>query len=90
LGLFDGIIASDGYTNLAGEVKARRLAETFGDKGFDYVGNSEADLVVWKGSRKAYVVGASPALIRKAECLGVEVIAIGMSNASIVTRPIST
>ena len=81
--MFDGVFSSDGYTNLAGEVKARRLAETFGYKGFDYVGNSAAELVVWKGSRRAYVVDAASTLLRKVQSLGVEVVPIGMSRLSL-------
>ncbi|HWF47331.1 MAG TPA: UbiA family prenyltransferase [Bryobacteraceae bacterium] len=83
LGLFDGVFSSDEYTNVAGEGEARLLAEVFGYKGFDYVGNSATDLSVWKGSRRAYVVGASSALLHKVQSLGVEVIPIGMSRLSL-------
>ena len=42
--LFDEVIASDGTLNLAGPQKAQALVARFGDRGFDYAGNSEADL----------------------------------------------
>jgi 4-hydroxybenzoate polyprenyltransferase len=66
LSLFDEIMASDGEINLAGENKARALAQRFGDGGFDYVGNSHADLAVWARARRAVVVNASDGLLRKA------------------------
>ena len=47
LELFDEVMASDGTLNLAGPQKAQALVARFGDKGFDYAGNSEADLAVW-------------------------------------------
>jgi 4-hydroxybenzoate polyprenyltransferase len=51
LTLFDGVVASDGQHNLKGEAKARALAERFGDKGFDYIGNDHHDIPVWERSR---------------------------------------
>ena len=57
LGVFDQVIASDGRCNLSGENKRARLVESFGERGFDYVGNSRADLAVWRSARKAIVVG---------------------------------
>lgn len=62
VGLFDGVFASDGAINLAGAEKARILAETFGAKGFDYVGNATADLAVWAVARRAHLVDCGPDL----------------------------
>lgn len=52
LGLFDGVIASD-HENLTPDIKARRLVELFGNRGFDYCGNSPDDSVVWQYARSA-------------------------------------
>lgn len=57
LGIFDDVLASTEERNLKGPEKARQLAAHFGMKGFDYIGDSKADLPVWAASRKAYVVG---------------------------------
>jgi len=57
LGLFDEVHASDGQVNLKGVNKAGLLAEHFADAGFDYIGDSAADVEVWRNSRAAYVVG---------------------------------
>ena len=57
LGLFDGVLASNGRDNLKGEAKARELAARFGEKGFDYVGNDRHDVPVWDRAREAIRVG---------------------------------
>jgi phosphoserine phosphatase len=69
LDMFDEVIASDGNTNLTGKHKANKLVERFGVAGFDYVGNSNADLSVWKQASKAIVVNASVELANKAKQL---------------------
>ncbi len=62
VGLFDGVLASDGKTNLAGHNKAAELVKRFGEKGFDYVGNHSVDLGVWAHARQAIVVNGSAGL----------------------------
>jgi 4-hydroxybenzoate polyprenyltransferase len=57
LGLFDEVHASDGEVNLKGAKKAEFLAQHFAETGFDYVGDSAADMEVWRNARAAYVVG---------------------------------
>jgi hypothetical protein len=59
LGVFDEVMASNGVLNLAGHHKAEALVERFGEGGFDYAGNSRADIAVWNRSRRAVVVNAS-------------------------------
>ena len=65
LQIFDVVMASDGVSNLAGVNKGEALKNRFGEKGFDYAGDSDVDLEVWKYARKAILVGSSPALCRK-------------------------
>ena len=62
LGLFDEVMASDGERNLAGRNKADSLRQRYGDKGFDYAGNEQRDLHIWKHARKAIVVNARDGL----------------------------
>lgn len=71
----DLIFASDGETNLKGETKARRLQEAF-PGGFDYVGDSAADLAVWRAAREIAVVNASPATLRRARRIRAPVIVL--------------
>ncbi len=56
LGVFREVLASDGSTNLRGTAKAARLVELFGEKGFDYAGDSSVDFPVWEKAREAIVV----------------------------------
>lgn len=67
LGIFDEVLASDGVCNLSGERKAQVLEERFGETGFDYAGNSSADLHVWKRSLHGIVVNASTRLVIRAK-----------------------
>jgi len=55
LKLFDLVFASDGCTNLSAKSKRDRLVSEFGEKGFDYAGDSRHDLAVWASARKAIV-----------------------------------
>ncbi len=69
VGLFDEVLGSDGKTNLRGANKLKVLVKKFGEHGFDYAGNSEPDLAVWRGAREAIVVNASTAVLKRAaEC----------------------
>ncbi len=65
LGIFAGVIASDGNTNLAGGNKADRLVDRFGERGFDYAGNEHRDLAIWRRARGAIVANGGASLERK-------------------------
>ena len=66
LGLFEEVLASDGHTNLGGSAKAAELAGRFGERGFDYAGNTLVDLKVWARAASAIVVNAPARLARAA------------------------
>ena len=65
LGLFAGVLASDGSRNLKGGAKLRALEKLF-PGGFDYAGNSAADLPIWRRARRAIVVNAPRRVVRAA------------------------
>lgn len=65
-GLFREVLGSNGTLNLRGRNKGARLAERFGERGFDYAGNSPVDLPVWQRARAAIVVNAAPGLENRA------------------------
>jgi apolipoprotein N-acyltransferase len=65
-GLFDEVLASDGKTNLRSAQKLAALVKKFGERGFDYAGNSSADFAVWRGAREAVVVNASRRVLHEA------------------------
>jgi 4-hydroxybenzoate polyprenyltransferase/phosphoserine phosphatase len=66
LGLFEGVLASDGETNLSGRRKGQRLVERYGERGFDYAGNSAVDLLVWSHARGAILVNAPASVAQRA------------------------
>lgn len=51
---FDGFKGTDAE-NMTGRTKAAWLVKKFGERGFDYMGNSRVDLHVWAKARTAYV-----------------------------------
>ena len=66
LALFDEVIGSDGQTNIKGARKAEALVQRFGENGFDYAGDAQADLPVWEAAAGAIVVNADDALLAQA------------------------
>jgi 4-hydroxybenzoate polyprenyltransferase len=56
LGLFDEVLATTRAGNLKGPAKAAHLVSRWGERGFDYVGDSMADVPVWERARSVYVV----------------------------------
>ena len=66
LGLFDDVVASDGVRNLKGTEKSRELVRRYGRKGFDYAGDSRADLAVWRDADGIVIVNASRPEVREA------------------------
>lgn len=56
LGVFDSASGSDGRNNLKAASKAAHLAARF-PQGFDYIGDSVADLQVWRAAGSAIVAG---------------------------------
>ena len=67
LNLFDEVIGSDGKTNMGGGHKARTLADKFGKKKFEYIGNSNADIPVWEEAKIAHIVSNSAGLRRRVQ-----------------------
>jgi 4-hydroxybenzoate polyprenyltransferase/phosphoserine phosphatase len=67
VGLFDDVMASDGKTNLRNAAKRTALNQRFGERQYDYAGNSTDDLGVWPGAREAIVVNAPQSLATRAE-----------------------
>lgn len=58
LGIFSRVLATENGVNLSGDNKRRCLVEEFGEGGFDYAGNEQKDLHVWRDARQAILVAA--------------------------------
>jgi 4-hydroxybenzoate polyprenyltransferase/phosphoserine phosphatase len=61
LGLFNGVLASNGTLNLAGKNKLAAFEASFGDN-FSYIGNALPDLPLLQHSREPMVANPTPAL----------------------------
>jgi len=65
VGLFDEVLATGNGRNLKGSAKRAELVERFGENGFDYAGDSAADLEVWPSARRAIAVDAPSHVLRR-------------------------
>lgn len=70
LQLFDEVLATNAERNLSAHRKRDLLVEHYGEKGFDYAGNSHDDIPVWAAARHAYVVNPTPGVERRAQTQG--------------------
>jgi 4-hydroxybenzoate polyprenyltransferase len=77
LGLFDRVLATHGDINLSARTKRDVLVREYGEKGFDYLGNSKDDLQVWTSAHRAYL--ANPEV-------GVEAAAAHLGNVEHIIR----
>lgn len=57
LGLFDQYLGSTSRRNLRGMTKLSAICAATGNRNFDYIGDSKADLPIWSSARIAYTVG---------------------------------
>ncbi len=63
----DEAIGSKDGINLSAKYKAEYLKGRFGDKNYDYIGDSHKDLVVWSFAQNALIVSDNTILINKAK-----------------------
>ncbi len=80
LGLFDEVHGSNGQTNLKGKAKAEFLIERYGVGGYEYFGDSAADLPVWAAAKQGIAVNASQKVRSQTAKLDVTVTQITTSN----------
>jgi phosphoserine phosphatase len=65
LGLFDDALGSDGRINLTGPRKEAALSARY--RTYDYVGNSQDDVPVWRRAGMSYLVAGSARLAARLE-----------------------
>jgi 4-hydroxybenzoate polyprenyltransferase/phosphoserine phosphatase len=71
VGIFNGVLGSDGTTNLTGEKKLDRLQSRLGSGAFDYVGNDAPDLPLLARAAEPLVANPSLRLRRKLRARGI-------------------
>ena len=72
LGIFTGVLASDGLINLTGNHKLAALRSRLGVGDFDYVGNETADLPLLERAAEPLLANPSPRLVRKLKARGID------------------
>jgi 4-hydroxybenzoate polyprenyltransferase/phosphoserine phosphatase len=73
LGIFDGVLASDGRVNLTAGNKLEGLRRTLGDEGYDYIGNAGPDLPLLQHAKRAMLANPVPALRSRLKARGIAV-----------------
>ncbi|HEX4005444.1 MAG TPA: UbiA family prenyltransferase [Acidobacteriaceae bacterium] len=73
LGIFDGVLASDGRTNLTAHNKLDGLRQTFGDEGYDYIGNAAPDLPLLEHAGAAMTANPTSGLQSRLRSSGVNI-----------------
>lgn len=71
LGIFTGVLGSDGTSNLTGNTKLNRLQEHFGIGAFAYIGNDAPDLPVMAAAAESMVANPSTRLRSKLRARGI-------------------
>jgi 4-hydroxybenzoate polyprenyltransferase and related prenyltransferases len=69
LDLFDEVLGTEDI-NLASQNKRDMLVQRYGEKGYEYVGNSKADLAVWKSAAVIHVANPEYGVLTEASQLG--------------------
>jgi len=64
LGLFDALVATEGRANAKGQGKAAQIRKSLKHNDFDYIGDSAADLPVFRAARLSYLVAPTDSLRR--------------------------
>jgi 4-hydroxybenzoate polyprenyltransferase len=69
LGVFDEVFGTESI-NLSSVHKQQLLVQRFGERGYEYVGNSSADLAVWKSASVIHVVNPERGVLAAARQSG--------------------
>jgi 4-hydroxybenzoate polyprenyltransferase len=83
IGEFDGVFGSEDGVNLKGQAKADRLVAAFGAHRFDYIGNTSADLAVWRTARTALISGATSHLTQRIRADLPDMITLGTREVNV-------
>lgn len=67
---FDEVLATQGEINLKSQAKRDALVARFGEQGYEYVGNDDADWAVWASAKQAHIVSDDAALIQRLRATG--------------------
>jgi len=90
LGIFAGVLGSDGATNLTGNKKLETLRSRLGSSGFDYIGNDTPDMPLLAYAVEPMVANPSPGLRRKLKARGIHPAQLFVERAPLFTSLLKT
>ncbi|HDR9081988.1 MULTISPECIES: UbiA family prenyltransferase [Burkholderia] len=92
IGIFERTFATRDGINLSSSNKRDALIREYGEKGFDYAGNSHDDIRVWRASDQAFVVNPDKGVARVAEKEGnvARVIDTRRSSLKVLSKALRT
>ncbi|HEX3019237.1 MAG TPA: UbiA family prenyltransferase [Chitinispirillaceae bacterium] len=67
LGIFSDVLATDENINLKGTAKLEKLIFLYGEKGFDYAGDSSADIVIFSHCRNAHLINVTGSTLKRSQ-----------------------
>src|ERR1700743_1820409 len=70
---FDGVLASDGKTNLTGDNKLEGMRSRFGEEGYDYIGNASVDIPLLRHAGSAMIANPERGLASRLRRRGIAV-----------------
>lgn len=73
IAIFDGVLGSDGTTNLTGDNKLQALRRQFGEDGYDYIGNAHADIPLLQHAGSAMVANPVSGLDARLRSKGIRI-----------------
>jgi 4-hydroxybenzoate polyprenyltransferase len=82
LGLFDEVYCTEDGRHLVGDEKRAELTRRYGAKGYDYIGDSAADIPVWKDADKAIFAGRDSTLPDRLRGGGIEALRLDIQPPS--------
>jgi len=87
VGIFDEVFSSNGIQNNAGHRKLRYIIDQHGKKGFDYAGNADVDLAIWREADTCVVVNATKSTVRRAQTISKKVLIFEKENSFLQSIP---
>ena len=70
LGLFDGVVATESGANVKGNQKTVHIRKSLSCNDFDYIGDSRADIPIFRVARVGYLVAPTDSLSKSARTVG--------------------
>ncbi len=88
LGFVSGVIATDGGANCKGSAKAQAIRQQVGDTAWEYVGDSSADMDVWREATSVVCVASRDGFARRVEAAypGAKVISKPRFSAAVLLK----